>query len=73
MKQSVCFEELLIAIDAAGILQGDDMRGNANPQSFAPAFAHSIEEMSVIYGSNIDQLGKSAAYAILAGSAFPDL
>lgn len=72
MKQSVCFEELLVAIDAAGILQGDDMRGNANPQSFAPSFAHSIEEVSVVYASNLDALGKSAAYAILSGTAFPD-
>jgi hypothetical protein len=72
VKKRVCFEELLIAIDVAGRLQGDDMQGNANPQKFAPKWANSIEEISVVCASNIDALGKSIGYAILEGSAFPD-
>lgn len=66
------FEELIIAIDAAGELQGDNMRFVANPQSFSPDKARSIEEIGVSFGSNIDQLGMSVAVAILDGAAFPD-
>jgi len=58
-------------VDVAGRLQGDDMRGNANPQTFAPAWANAIEDIAVVCASNLDQLGKSAGYAILEGDAFP--
>ncbi len=76
MKWRETFEELIIAIDLAGTLQMDDMRFVANPQKFAPddvqGVAKSIEELSVVFGCNVDQLGFSAAYIILEGDAFPD-
>lgn len=70
--QSVVFEELIIAIDAAGLLQGDDMDQNADPQTFAPSWAHGVETAAVLALSNGDQLGASNAIAIIQGPAFPD-
>ena len=72
MKWREVYEELVAAIDAAGELQGDNMRFVANPQSFAPEHAKSIEEVGVNFGSPTDQLGMSVAVAILDGAAFPD-
>lgn len=72
MKWREVFEELVIAIDAAGELQADNMRFVANPQSFSPDKAQGIEEIFVNFGSNVDQLGMSVAVAILDGAAFPD-
>ena len=72
MKWREVFEELVVAIDAAGELQGDNMRFVANPQSFSPEGARAIEELGVAWGSPIDQLGMSVAVAILDGAAFPD-
>lgn len=72
MKFREVFEELVIAIDQAGALQGDNMYFVANPQSFAPDTARSIEEMFVNFGCNVDQLGMSVGIAILDGAAFPD-
>jgi hypothetical protein len=70
--QSVIFEELIVAIDAAGKLQGDDMEQGANPKTFSPAWAQGIEQMHVLAMSNGDQLGASVILAILSGAAFPD-
>jgi hypothetical protein len=71
-EQSVVFEELIVAIDFAGRLQGDDMEQNANPQTNTPAWAHGVEKAAVIAMSCGDQLGASTALAIISGSAFPD-
>lgn len=70
--QSVVFEELITAIDVAGKLQGDDMEQNANPQTFAPGWAHGVEKVAVLALSNGDQLGAAIAIAIISGEAFPD-
>ncbi len=72
MKWREVYEELIIAIDAAGELQGDNMRFVANPQSFSPEKAGCIEEAFVNFGSVVDQLGMSVAVAVLDGPAFPD-
>lgn len=69
--QSVAFEELLIAIDAAGALGGDDMEANADPINVSPPWAHGIEQMAVSAMSNGDQLGASNVIVILDGPAFP--
>lgn len=70
--KSVIFEELIIAIDAAGALQGDDMDQNADPQTFSPAWAHGCETLHVLALSNGDALGASNVTGTLAGDAFPD-
>jgi hypothetical protein len=50
------FEELLVAIDFAGRLQGDDMDQNADPQTFSPAWANGVDEAFGLALSNGDQL-----------------
>lgn len=70
--QSVVFEELLVAIDAAGQLQGDDMDQGANPQTFAPDWANGVEKVAVLALGNGDQLGASNVIGIVSGPAFPD-
>ncbi|MCK5606122.1 hypothetical protein KAR91_29760 [Candidatus Pacearchaeota archaeon] len=76
MKWREGLEELVVAIDLAGELQMDDLRFVANPQKFAPDDVHgvakSIEEMGVVFGCNVDQLGKSAAFITLTGDAIVD-
>lgn len=70
--KSKILEELIVAIDAAGALQGDDMDQNPDPQLFSPAWAHGVETLHVLALGNGDQLGASNVTATLAGSAFPD-
>lgn len=48
------------------------MRGNANPQTFAPDWANGIEEAIGLALGNGDQLGASVVYCILEGAAFPN-
>lgn len=71
-NQSVSFEELIVVIDTAGRLQGDNMRGIANPQTTTPGWAHGIEQVIVCFTSPLDALGQVAGMAVLEGSAFPD-
>jgi hypothetical protein len=70
--QSVVFEELLTAYLVAGKLQGDDMDGNANPQTNTPSWAHGVEIVIPGFSSNGDALGQVGGIAIISGPGFPD-
>jgi len=70
--KSIMYEEHVIAIDAAGILGGDDMLANPDPNPTVPAWARGVEEVAVLALSNGDVLGASNAWAIISGAGFPD-
>lgn len=70
--QSVVFEELITVYQAAGIAQGDNMEGDANPKTFAPSWAKGVEVVVAGFASNGDALGQTGGLGTVSGPAFPD-